>query len=498
MGKLLCKQTYSSCRMPTRLTLLHSNDIHADFLAESSNGTLVGGVSRLSGYVNQVRQQEPHVLYAIAGDLFQGSVIDSESKGISTIEICNLLGPDVVTIGNHEVDYGLGHLLLLEKCAWFPMINANFHVKQTGTRLFPSHTVLQCGGLRILFIGLTNEAILSMARKDPLTGPLVDISDPLEEVERICNNYSHAEIGLTVLLTHMGFEEDQHLAARLDPAWGVDLIIGGHSHTLPEEPACVNGVLIVQAGSGTDQIGRLDLEVDPASGTVLSHRWQAVPITEDMPGDPELEALVERFRTQAAGKYDRVLTRFSAVLPNPARNRETALGNLFADLLADALGLDVMLLAAGSLRCPSLGPTVTYGALKEAMPFDDDCSRIPVRGSTLKKMLRFMLREETFTGFHTEFYHISRRLRLRWSRSKGQFEALEYDGLPLEDNRLLHIGLQRYHLTNFEGCFGLPFSEAQAGPAQVVSTSCFQVLEEQLQCRPHLTAAKDGRITVTE
>lgn len=73
------------------------------------------------------------MLYAIAGDMFRGSVIDSEYKGVSTIGIMNLLGPDVATIGNHEVDYGLSHLLFLEKCANFPIINANFHIRQTGS-----------------------------------------------------------------------------------------------------------------------------------------------------------------------------------------------------------------------------------------------------------------------------------------------------------------------------------------------------------------------------
>ena len=79
------------------LIILHSNDMHGDFLAEQIDEKLVGGVSLLSGYVNMVRNQEKNVLYAIAGDMFRGSVIDSEYKGVSTIGIMNLLGPDVVT-----------------------------------------------------------------------------------------------------------------------------------------------------------------------------------------------------------------------------------------------------------------------------------------------------------------------------------------------------------------------------------------------------------------
>lgn len=98
-----------------KITILHSNDLHGDFLAEQVDEKLVGGVSMLSGYIEKVRAEEPNTIYAIAGDMFRGSVIDSEYKGLSTIEIMNALAPDIVTIGNHEVDYGIAHLLFIEK-----------------------------------------------------------------------------------------------------------------------------------------------------------------------------------------------------------------------------------------------------------------------------------------------------------------------------------------------------------------------------------------------
>ena len=100
-----------------KFTILHSNDMHGDFLAEiqGHEGKLVGGLALLSSYINKVRQEEENVLYVIAGDMVQGSLIDTEYKGISTMEIMNYLDPDVVALGNHEFDYGLPHLLFLEK-----------------------------------------------------------------------------------------------------------------------------------------------------------------------------------------------------------------------------------------------------------------------------------------------------------------------------------------------------------------------------------------------
>ena len=100
-----------------KLTLLHSNDMHGDFLAENVDENLVGGLALLSGYINRAREDDENVIYAIAGDMFRGSIIDSEFQGLSTIQIMNMLAPDVVTVGNHEVDYGIAHLLFGQSAA---------------------------------------------------------------------------------------------------------------------------------------------------------------------------------------------------------------------------------------------------------------------------------------------------------------------------------------------------------------------------------------------
>lgn len=144
-----------------KITILHSNDLHGDFLAEQVDEKLVGGVSMLSGYIEKVRAEQPNTIYAIAGDMFRGSVIDSEYKGLSTIEIMNALAPDVVTIGNHEVDYGIAHLLFIEKCARFPIINANLYIKNTPTRLFTPYKILRMDGMNILFIGIITQDVIN-------------------------------------------------------------------------------------------------------------------------------------------------------------------------------------------------------------------------------------------------------------------------------------------------------------------------------------------------
>ncbi|MCJ7731808.1 metallophosphoesterase, partial [Candidatus Bathyarchaeota archaeon] len=247
-----------------KFTILHSNDMHGDFLAEvqGEKGKLIGGLARLSGYINKVRKEEENVLYVISGEMIQGSIIDSEYKGISTIEIMNYLAPDVVSLGNHEFDYGLPHLLFLEKMANFPIVNANLYIKKYNRRLMQPFLILRKAGFDILFTGIITEKVMDTITQDSLVGSFVSLEEARKEVGIITNAYKNQDIDLTILLTHIGYESDLELAEMLNPEWGVDLIIGGHSHTVLDKPTMINNVLIVQAGVGTDQIGRFDIIVD--------------------------------------------------------------------------------------------------------------------------------------------------------------------------------------------------------------------------------------------
>ena len=481
-----------------KLTLLHSNDLHGDFLAENVDSQLIGGVSMLSGYVNQVRREEKNAIYCIAGDMFRGSVIDSEFRGISTIEIMNMLSPDVVTIGNHETDYGIAHLLFIEKCAKFPIINANLHITTNNARLFRPHYVLEIDGMKILFIGILTESVLSQTRQENLIGTFVDIHEAAQEVARICNAYNALDIDCTVLLTHIGFEEDKQLAAQLDPGLGVDLIIGGHSHTFLEQPVEVNGIIIAQAGTGTDQIGRFDLEIDSDNNCLHSYRWQSIPITEETcPKDPALENVLTYYKTATDKIYGRVVTRLKRCLTHPDRNRETELGNLLADILQESLSLDLMLLGSGSIRGEALGPLVLLSDLTECFPYDDAVHLLRISGKQLKQMLLFMLRDEVWAGAHCEFYQLSRGMQVVYSRQTHSFREFSLNGIPIEDQQIYKVGMQHYHFLNLESFFSIKPEEIAAnGEPSIIATSCQDILDEYLSSHQNLDRAVCGRLVV--
>jgi len=482
----------------TKLTLLHSNDLHGDFVSEQLGDRLVGGVSRLAGYVNQVRAEEENAVYCIAGDMFRGSVIDSEYHGVSTIEIMNMIAPDVITVGNHETDYGVAHLLFIEKCAKFPIINANLHIKTNNARLFKPCHILETGDLRILFIGILTEEVIAQTKQEALIGSFVDIHEAVEEVGRICNTYRSLDVDLTVLLTHIGFEEDKKLAEELDPTWGVDLIIGGHSHTFLEKPEVVNDILIVQAGTGTDQIGRFDMIVDKENNCISEYTWQCVPIDDThCPRTAELEEVLNHYRAQTDKKYKRLVTHLKRTLTHPSRSQETELGNLFADILCESLGLDIMLLGSGSVRGDALGPVVLYSDLTECFPYSDAIYMVPATGRQLKQMIAFMLREEALLGGHTEFYQFSEGMRVVYHRESRCFAEFSLYGVPVEDDKLYRVGLQEFHYQNVEEFFSVPLDEIEKnGKTRKLTTSCRDILDEYLSDKQNLDRTVCGRLVI--
>lgn len=478
-----------------KLVLLHSNDMHGDFFAEKQHDKMVGGLSLLSGYINSVRTKSPNTVFVVSGDMLQGSILDTEYRGISTIDLMNLLKPDVVTLGNHEMDYGLSHLLFLERCAKFPVINANLMIKPTGTRLFKSHHIMELNGIRILFIGIITEDILHLTPSDPILSTFVNVQEAALEVEKICNNYHSIDIDLTVLLTHVGYENDIELAKLLSPDLGVDIIIGGHSHTFLDKPTKVNNILIAQAGVGTDFIGRFDLVINMDTNSIHEYEWNLVPITDETcQQDKLLKHLLLNYTEQIENKYDKILCRMKSSLKHPNRYEETQAGNMFADILKSSTGVDLFILGSGSLRKENLPEIVTLKELKEFYPYDDKIYALKITGSDLKEMI---------TGFWDlyyrqlthEFYQYSEGFQVVFDFSTGDVLDIFLNGNPIVADKVYTIGLQNFHFLNMEKNFGISIERvSKIREPKCVCTSAIQVFEEFFSNNNDLGGNVVGRI----
>ncbi len=472
--------------------------MHGDFLAEakSGEGNLIGGLSLLSGYINKVRQEEKNTLFVISGDMLQGSMIDAEYKGLSTIELMNYLAPDVVTLGNHELDYGFPHLLFLEKMANFPIVNANLYIKKYNKRLMNPYLILNVDGFDIMFIGIVTEEVLKSLKLDTSIGTFVDLEDAAAEVGKICNAYKTEDIDLTILLTHIGFEEDKKLAAMLDKEWGVDMIIGGHSHTILEQPATVNDILITQAGVGSDQIGRFDIVVDDDTNSIVEWKWKLLPVDQNLAEpDVDLTKFIDTFKEAVDRKYNRIISRLSRQLTHPKREVETELGNLICDIFAEQGMIDIVLIGSGSIRGTELGPVVTLADLKKVYPYDGALYKVVVTGEKLKQIFGYIMRAENRIPGESNYFQINQGVKAVYNDAEEKLESLTIKGQPVEDDAKYTVALQEYHYKNCQLSLDLtPEELTQFGDLKVITTSAQNVLEEYLVAHQLLDRQIEGRL----
>ena len=316
-----------------------------------------------------------------------------------------------------------------------------------------------------------------------------------EEVGRITNAYKHDNINLTVLLTHIGFESDLELASLLDPEWGVDLIIGGHSHTILETPEEVNNVLIAQAGVGTKQIGRFDIVVEEATNSIVEWQWQLVPISSSIAEpDQELFDFIKSYKTEVDGKYNSIVTKLSHKHTHPEREIETDLGNLFADGLAEMADTDIILLGSGAIRQKQFGPLVTLRDFSDCFPFRDSITRFNVNGEKLWRAFNHFMRLENRNG-EGECYQVNDTVKAVYSEPEQKLLSLEINGAPVDRQKIYRFCITGYHFNNCKTYLDLTEAELREdGPVLVVCTSMPEVLEEWLRNNQNTGRKVQGRL----
>ena len=210
-----------------------------------------------------------------------------------------------------------------------------------------------------------------------------------------------------------------------------------------------------------------------------------------------LEGILNRYKLEAEKKYSRVVTRLKRKLTHPSWYRETELGGLLADILQESLRLDIMLVGSGSIRVNEFGPIVLFSDLTECLPYDDSAIALWVTGAQLKKMIRYMLRDEVFDGSHCEFFQFSSGVRVVYHRQSRTLKEFSLGGVPIEDERVYKIGLQYYFYLNMKDFFSVSHEEvAENGKPRRVATSCREVLDEYLSCHQNADHRISGRLVI--
>ncbi|MBR3053889.1 MAG: 5'-nucleotidase C-terminal domain-containing protein, partial [Firmicutes bacterium] len=334
---------------------------------------------------------------------------------------------------------------------------------------------------------------------EKIIGSYVNMKRAAKEIGVICDNYRTTDTDLTVLLTHIGYENDLQLAKELKKEYGVDIIIGGHSHTYMDKAAVVNGIPIVQAFTGTDYLGRFDIFYDKENKKIERWNWKCIPIDEDTAeNDHVMQSLLDQYKDVTDQKYKRVVTRFERELTHPLREQETEMGNLYADVMADEASYDIMMFGSGSIRKEKMGPIVEYRELLENTPFDDPLWMVEVTGSQFRRMVQHILRDDAWKG-ETEFYQFSRGVHIKYRKSTHMIEELTFNDKEIRDDDRIKIGLQNYHYSNFDEFMGVPRAEVEENrKPRIVATSVNNIIEEYFATHPGLDAHVEGRIEIVE
>jgi 5'-nucleotidase len=357
------------------------------------------------------------------------------------------------------------------------------------------YLIIKKAGFDILFTGIITEKIMDSIKQDKLIGSFVNLSEASNEVGKICNAYKNNDIDLTILLTHIGYESDIELAKLLKPEWGVDMIIGGHSHSILDKPAKVNNVLIAQAGVGTDQIGRFDIVVDDDTNSIIDYKWQLIPINEKIAKpDKKLEEYINSFKKEVDRKYSTLICKLSNELTHPKREEETTLGNFTADGLVHASSSDVVLVGSGSIRVKKIGPAVTLKDFLACYPYDDSLIQFEITGSQLKKIFSHFMRIENRDG-EGECYQVNQGVNAVYSDKEKVLISLLINNKPVIDNSFYKFSIQNFHYGNCQSYLNISSDELTAsGKTKVVTTSIQQVLEEFFRNNQNTTREIEGRL----
>ena len=264
----------------TKITLLHTNDMHSHidpFPDSDPKYPGLGGFARINALVKRIREEEENTLLLDCGDIYQGTPYFNFFKGEAELKLMSKIGYDASTIGNHEFDNGLIGISSQMKHMNFPFINSNYDF--TGTvlegKVLPYKTFNK-GGVKIgvFGLGIELEGLVSAKNYDG-----VDYIDPIYMAEKIVPILKEKEqCDLVICLSHIGYSSntggmcDMYLAQNTS---GIDVILGGHSHTLLETAMRVRNldgeeVVINQVGWAGIALGRIDFYIDKEEGTKLA------------------------------------------------------------------------------------------------------------------------------------------------------------------------------------------------------------------------------------
>lgn len=379
------------------LTVLHTNDIHSRVEPAMISKKPYGGYARVATLLKRYQTLDKNVVVLNAGDSFQGTLYYNVYRGAADALLMNICGYDAMTLGNHEFDDGPVGLAPFLRTVQFPVVCCNLDfTNEPNVRNFvrPS-TILNVSGERIALIGAMTPDLLSISSP----GDQIKMKPLDSSIQTEINKYKIQGINKFILLSHMGYQEDKEIAARIPD---LDMIVGGHSHSylgnaqipgLPAPigpyPTLVGNTVIVQAWEWAKLLGRIKVDFD-ASGNVVGTR-DGAPIVVDstVPEDQMVKSAIvalrkpiEALQNQPVGFTQNGLDRGSTP--------ELPIGSVIADAQLAAMkkaGAVAAFMNRGGVRAPIEPGEITYGEVISVQPFGNTLVVIDLTGKEIQDML---------------------------------------------------------------------------------------------------------------
>ena len=427
------------------LTIMHTNDTHANLDNAPKRATLV----------KQLRAANENSLLLDAGDVFSGTLYFNQFEGQADLALMNYMGYDAMVFGNHEFDLGSsaeGHAALAEFVgnADFPMLGANVNfsgdtnmsplvageafTKTAANGQIYSGVVKEVNGEEVGIFGLTT------AETESISSPGdVEFTDYLDAAEEAVTWFEGQGVNKIVALTHIGYDDnaaidnDRTLATEVD---GIDVIVGGHTHTEIQPPVEVEDTVIVQANEYGKFLGQLDVTFDEEGNVTefageLHDTGKDSEVAEDAGA---VEALAP-YKEEVEDLKEEEIGVEANVFLNGTRGEfgirlsETNLGNFITDgMLAKAKTINenttIAMQNGGGIRASIEEGPITYGEVLTVLPFGNSLAIMEVTGQEIKDALEHSVRE--YPKENGGFLHVS-----------GMF--FNYDGKAPAGERVLSV-----------------------------------------------------------
>lgn len=322
IGSLLLTLSGLPASLEGLVVILHSNDVHGNIMGYSQMAALRDAFEALGA----------EVILADAGDYSQGTPYVSTTKGADAIEMMNVAGYDVATLGNHEFDYGYPQLKENLSKADFAVLCAN--ILKDGENAFQGNTIIEKDGVKIGFFGLDTPEAQTKANPALMQG----LSFYAEKELYACAQAQIDELrangaDIVVCLAHLGVDKESAPNRSTDlyaNVTGLDFIIDGHSHTVMVEGA--NGEPIQSTGTAFENVGMI--LIDSESKEILGN---ALVELDGVAGDPTVAAAAQKIIDRVNAEYGEVFARSDVELNGDKapgnRTEETNLGDLITDAM---------------------------------------------------------------------------------------------------------------------------------------------------------------------